>query len=428
MEIEEIYKAFNESEGVSTDTRTIKKNQMFFALKGENFDGNKHIADALEKGAAYAISDNPHIAKGNEQIILVDSVLHTLQELANFHRNTVDAAIIGITGTNGKTTTKELLYTSLSEKFNVLKTLGNLNNHIGVPLSLLRIKEETEFAIIEMGANKQGDIKELCHIAEPDFGIITNIGRAHLEGFGSVEGIAKTKGELYDFLYETNGIAFINAKDSVLMQRAPTGLEMVLYNRHEYDFANNKIGLLKIKKSSIKADQWIETKLFGNYNLQNLIVSIDVAGYFGVEQEKIHKAIERYTPNLMRSQITEINGANFYIDAYNANPSSMVLGISNFVSLEGSKIMILGDMKELGPEERKFHEEILASIPKDFDGEIYLIGEIFASIPSTYITHYNSVSEFLESFDLESFKGQKIFLKGSRSIKLESIVSAFEEL
>jgi len=428
MDIDKLHKAFSQSKGVCTDTRSLKEEQMFFALKGDNFDGNKYVKKALEQGAMYAVSDDKSVASTEQNIFYVNSVLETLQELANFHRNQLDSIIIAITGTNGKTTTKELLYATLSQKYKVQKTTGNLNNHIGVPLTLLSIKDDSEFAIVEMGANKRGDIKELSDIAEPDFGIITNIGKAHLEGFGSVETIVKTKGELYDFLSKNGGLAFVNAKDSKLIKRLPVGLEVILYNKTNYSTAKSEAGLLKIEMGNSDKQEWITTQLFGDFNLANVVVGLEVAEYFDVPLEKRKKAIEDYTPDLMRSQVSKVDDTVFYIDAYNANPSSMALGIANFMELEGNKTMILGDMKELGDEELSYHDAILADVPNDYDGELILIGEIFNTTKGkTDAQKFKTTAEFIEAYDLSKLKNRLVFLKGSRSIGLERIVSAFKE-
>lgn len=428
MDIEELYKRFRECSGISTDTRKIVSGQMFFALKGDNFDGNTYIEKAFDLGAKYAVSDDASKGEGRTNLILVDSVLEILQALANHHRNQLDAAIIAITGTNGKTTTKELLYATLSQKYKVQKTKGNLNNHIGVPLTLLGLREDTEFAIVEMGANKRGDIKELCEIAEPDFGIITNIGQAHLEGFGSVEGIAQTKGELYHHLHENNGIAFVNAKDNILLDIAPAGLEMVLYNTNAYGAKNDAEGLLNFARPTIAKIKWIPTHLFGAYNLQNIIVGLELADYFEVDPDQATTAVSEYSPNLMRSQITKINDTAFYLDAYNANPSSMALGIAAFTQLEGDKIMILGDMKELGPDALLYHNSIIKKIPKDFNGELILIGEIFGNTKSESAKQFASVQDYINNYDLNNLRANKVFLKGSRSVGLERILTAFQEL
>jgi len=429
MEIESLYKIFLESKGVSTDSRTLREGQLFFALKGENFDGNTYIKKALELGATYAVSDDTEIASKDKQILLVPSVLHALQDLATLHRNKLATTLIAITGTNGKTTTKELLYETLTSKYRVQKTQGNLNNHIGVPLTLLQLKEETEFGIIEMGANKRYDIQELCNIAEPDFGIITNIGQAHLEGFENLDGIKATKGEMYDYLFEQNGIAFVNAKDPVLIDMLPAGIETILYNTLEYSANKGSEGLLQIAFQDQAGKHQTDTQLFGEYNLQNIIAAIDIARYFGVELESTLKSISTYQPSLLRSQVSKIKNASFYIDAYNANPSSMRAGIENFTALEGVKTMILGDMKELGKRELDFHKSILDEIPTDFEGELILIGPLFKQIESPMLADkYDTVEQFLSLYDLQRFQGKKVFLKASRSIGLERVASSFEQL
>ena len=358
MSIQDLHELFMKSSGVITDSRKIKNNCIFFSLQGSNFNGNKFAKSAIENGAMYAVIDEEKYFENKENYILVDNSLATLQQLANFHRKKVKTKIIGITGSNGKTTTKELINSVLKTHFKTYCTKGNLNNHIGVPLSLLEISDNTEFAVIEMGANHIGEIELLSKIAEPNYGYITNFGKAHLEGFGSEEGVIKGKSELYEFLTESFGFVFYNSDDEK--------------QKHILSNYNKKFGfgkeagdlnyLVKAENPNIVVEvnnNTFKSTLFGNYNIPNVISAISIGIFLGVPIEKVKNGISDYISSNNRSQILKINSNNVILDAYNANPSSMLLAIKAFQNAElENKVLILGDMFELGRDENKFHQEI----------------------------------------------------------------------
>ena len=336
MTISDLYELYLHNPKVTTDSRNCPFGSIFFALKGENFDGNQYASKALDSGCAYAVIDNPDYITG-DRTILVDNVLKTLQQLAHRHRKALGTPVIGITGSNGKTTTKELLAAVLSTKYNLLYTEGNLNNHIGVPLTLLRLNHQHEMAIIEMGASHPGDIKELAEIAAPNYGIITNVGQAHLEGFGSFEGVIKTKGELYDYIRQTKGKIFIK-KENEYLQPIAKGIEQISYGTDESSFASGKVAscspfLIFDWKQQGKIHT-VETHLIGSYNLDNVLVAVAIGRYFKIPAERISRAIASYEPNNNRSQFKETEHNKLIIDAYNANPSSMKAAIDNFAAMQ----------------------------------------------------------------------------------------------
>jgi len=421
MDIEKIYDCFLNSEGISTDSRTISSGQMFFALSGENFNGNKFALSAHEKGAKFLVVDEQVEIEGAE-VILVKDTLQCLQDLAKHHRKVLATPIIAITGSNGKTTTKELCHAVLSTQYNCHYTKGNLNNHIGVPLTLLDLNNKHELAIIEMGANHVNEIYPLCEIANPDYGLITNIGKAHLEGFGSLEGVKKGKGELFDFLKEKEGIIFYNGEDKTLkelvdnydqaMQYFPTGLTS--FNEEE--------NLL----SFIWDEQKVFTNLTGDYNLFNVAVAIFIGTYFKVSQENIAAAISEYTPTNNRSQIYNDEGVEYFLDAYNANPTSMHLSIDNFLSIEGeSKILILGDMLELGEYSENEHQAIVDKISSLKIDRAFFVGQEFkkSNIDKSGAECFLNVLELKQHLNENPIaKGSKVLLKGSRGIGLEKLL------
>lgn len=421
MTIEKLHKLFLKYPQVCTDTRNIQPNCLFFAFKGPNFNGNKFAAEAIRKGAAYAIVDEEKYVAG-KAFVLVDNVLQSLQELANFHRNYCTAKIIGLTGSNGKTTTKELIYTVLSKKYNTIATKGNLNNHIGVPLSLLTIKTDTEFAIIEMGANHIKEIEFLCNMAQPDYGYITNFGKAHLEGFGGIEGVIKGKRELYDHLIANKKFIFLNADDPIQVKKLKT-----YPNKFGYSNLDNKyykINLLGahpfVKLETEKAI--IGTQLIGSYNFTNCAAAVLIGKYFNVPMEDIKNAIEAYVPQNNRSQIIDKKEYHIVLDAYNANPNSMEAALEHFNNLPGnSKVVFLGDMFELGKNAREEHQNIvdLAS-GMNFD-KVYLIGQNFYKTHSNFtkFATFEDLSDFLKSNKLK--KGN-LLIKGSRGMALERIL------
>lgn len=428
MDLESLYNCFLRSGGVTTDTRCCDAGMMFFALRGENFDGNSYALKALELGCAYVVVDNPvFVVEGDERVILVKDSLKTLQDLARHHRRQLGLPIIGITGTNGKTTTKELVAAVLSKKYHISYTQGNLNNHIGVPLTLLNLTKEHEMAVVEMGANHPGDIKELVEIAEPDYGLITNVGLAHLQGFGSLEGVIRTKGEMYDFLRTTECRTIFLNIDNAHLKGIAEGLEAVTYGQGEDaalcgEFvACDPYLRFRWRKNG---GEWHEvvTQLIGSYNLDNALCAAAVGCYFGVEQEDISAALAEYVPRNNRSQLTKTEHNMLVVDAYNANPTSMRAALDNFVRMEvPRKMAILGDMKELGEVTAVAHQEVVDKLGDCGFDEVWLVGEAFAQtnhVQRTFID-VEAVKEVLKESIPE---GYYILVKGSNSMKLASLV------
>ena len=423
MSIKDLHELFMKSSGVVTDSRKIKNNCIFFSLKGENFNGNEFANSAVEKGAMLAVVDEKKFSQNKENYILVENCLETLQNLANFHRKKLNTKIIGITGSNGKTTTKELINSVLKTHFITYCTKGNLNNHIGVPLSLLEISKNTEVAIIEMGANHIGEIKLLSEIVEPDYGYITNFGKAHLEGFGSEEGVIKGKTELYKFLFNKKGFIFYNSDD-----------EKQKYLLSDY---KNKFGF-GIKSSdlnyTIKSENptiilevnnnIIESTLFGNYNIQNIISAVTVGMYLEIPIEKICNGISNYISSNNRSQIVEINSNKIILDAYNANPSSMLLAIKSFEKSKlQNKVLILGDMFELGQYENKFHQGIIDYCENLNINRVFLVGKIFSkTIHSRKFLSSANYIELSKRKEFKEIKNSNLLIKGSRGIQLEKLL------
>lgn len=426
MEIFELYSIYNQCNGVSTDTRNITENSLFFALKGDNFNANDFALKALENGAAFAVVDDKNLKKlENNKLILVDDVLKTLQDLAAFHRFHIGLPVIALTGSNGKTTSKELLYAVLSTKYNTVATSGNLNNHIGVPLTLLRMTEDTDLAIIEMGANHQKEIELLCSIAQPDFGFITNFGRAHLEGFGGIEGVIKGKSEMYDYLQSNNKTVFVNFDDITQTDKTSN------CTRFGFSIENNSLANIQITNSNAQPMATIELKdievksnLTGLYNIQNIAFAISIGLYFNISLEDIKDAIENYTPKNNRSQWTKINNKNILLDAYNANPSSMQVAIENFNQLENpSKLMILGDMFELGDESDKEHlqtinQVIQSNIPTMFIGEHFFQ----VQVKNDFVHYFKNIQDFFDQLKETPVKEDLLLIKGSRGMALERIL------
>jgi UDP-N-acetylmuramoyl-tripeptide--D-alanyl-D-alanine ligase len=425
METSELYELFLHHPQITTDSRNCPTGSLFFALKGANFDGNQFAEKALSIGADYAIIDNPKFKMG-ERTIVVKDVLKALQCLAARHRKMLGLPVIGITGTNGKTTTKELLAAVLSSKFNLLYTQGNLNNQIGVPLTLLRLTHEHELAVIEMGASHPGDIQELVEIAQPNYGIITNVGHAHLEGFGSFENVVKTKGELYDYIRRTKGTIFINKKDSIL-QSIAQGIEQITYGTSEDTFAS---GHLMDSNSPFLIFDWkqqgkvhtVETQLIGNYNLDNVLAAVAVGRFYKIPAERISRAISSYEPSNNRSQLKQTNYNSLIIDAYNANPDSMKAALSNFSDMQvNPKAVILGDMKELGSETINLHQEICDEIKNAKFDKIFLCGENFTQAGKAFST-FPTTEALITVLKQHPLKGYHILIKGSRSMALEKII------
>ncbi len=423
------FQLFYETTGVCTDTRKIEKDCLFVCLKGANFNGNDFAEKALEAGAKYVIADEQLFA-ANEKIKLVDNALEYLQKLANHHRRKFNIPVLGITGSNGKTTTKELVTTVLSKKFNVLYTLGNLNNHIGVPLTLLKLTEAHEMAVIEMGANKFNDIQELCGIAEPTHGIITNIGRAHLEGFLNFEGVLKTKLELYDSISASKGIVFFNADDDLLSSHLPQNISKISYSSIiDADVSGELINLNPYVKMRWKTDTFqseeIQTQMIGKYNFYNFLAAICIGTYFGVEAEKISEAIASYAPSNNRSQIEKTGRNTLIMDAYNANPTSMTSALESFAFIEHEeKLAILGDMFELGTESAEEHQKIMNLI-RFLKVPAICIGERFQQAnPGTdpLVQSFLNKEEARNYLAINPMSNKLILLKGSRGIGLETLV------
>lgn len=423
MSIIDLYELFIHHPKITTDSRNCPKGSIFFALKGEKFDGNLYAEKALSAGCAYAVIDNPEQYKG-ERTILVKDVLKTLQQLAYHHRKMLGLPIIGITGSNGKTTTKELLAAVLSTKYNLLYTEGNLNNHIGVPLTLLRLTHEHEMAVIEMGASHPGDIKELVNIALPNYGIITNVGHAHLEGFGSFEGVIKTKGELYDYIRHTKGKIFIQ-KENEYLNPIAKGIELITYGKGEDAFASGHV----ISCDPFLVFDWkqqgkvhtVETHLIGSYNIDNVLAAVAVGRYFKIPAERISRAIAAYEPTNNRSQFKKTKENELIIDAYNANPSSMKAALENFIAMsEQPKAVILGDMRELGPTSDELHTEIIEQIRKGQFDKVYLCGEHFLKVGMEF-TPYTTTEALIEELRQHPLRGYHILIKGSHSMALEKV-------
>ncbi len=418
-----IIELFYETLGVCTDTRKIKKDCLFLCLKGDNFNGNEFAEQALKDGAKYVIVDELKF-KTNDNIYLVDDVLKYLQKLANYHRKKFNIPVIGITGSNGKTSTKELIKVVLEKKFNVIATEGNLNNHIGVPLTLLKITKNHEIAIIEMGANKFKDIEELCNIAEPNYGIITNIGKAHLEGFINFEGVLKTKKELYDSILKNHGTLIINGDDEILINNAPKVKNIKYGTSDKSDVKGELLNLSPFVEMKWKSDNYsselISTKMIGKYNFYNFLAAITFGKTFDIEPEKINQAISEYTPDNKRSQVQKTKNNTLILDCYNANPSSMTSALESFSQIEHpNKIAIIGDMLELGIDSIKEHKKIL-DLTKKLNLNKITVGPIFESI-NTDELKFSNTFETTEYFKTSSIKDHLILLKGSRGIGLEKL-------
>jgi len=424
--IKHIHSLFIKHNKASTDTRNIIPNSIFFALKGENFNANVFAEEALKKGAIYAIVDEKKY-QTNKNIILVKDVLHTLQQLASFHRKYLKLPVIALTGSNGKTTTKELINTVLSKKYNTVATKGNLNNHIGVPLTLLSMTKETEIGIVEMGANHPKEIEFLCNIAKPDFGYITNFGKAHLEGFGNLEGVIKAKTELYQYLKINNKIVFVNANDNTQIEKS-INMQLISFGTEKSKYS---IKLLSANPFvTMKFDNIIiESNMLGIYNYNNIAAAIAIGKHFNVNNNQIKQALEIYHPTNNRSQIINLEDKKIILDAYNANPSSMKSALENFIQLtDENKIVILGDMFELGSYAEIEHQKITDLVNNNNLKHIYLLGENFLKTITnnkniTILKNYNS---FKEHFDIVKFKNSTILIKASRGMALERIVNLFK--
>jgi UDP-N-acetylmuramoyl-tripeptide--D-alanyl-D-alanine ligase len=431
MTIEQLYGIYLKYPSVQTDTRKLKEGDIYFALKGPNFNGNSFARQALENGASYVIIDEREYAV-NDKMIVVDDSLHTLQELAKYHRLQFDVTpdgsqvpFIAITGSNGKTTTKELIHAVLSTTYKTYTTQGNLNNHIGIPLTLLSIKDDAEMAVIEMGANHQKEIESYCKYVLPTHGLITNCGKAHLEGFGGIEGVQKAKGELFDFLRENKGTAFL-MNDYDYLQRMSKGISTIItYGTQEADLVAKLsqtepfLSLFIEKGADIDL---LQTHLVGDYNLPNVLAAITIGKFFRVKEENIKMAIETYQPSNSRSQLIEKNGNKIILDAYNANPSSMKVAIENFARMNtNNKVLLLGGMAELGESSLQEHEYLIELIKQYQWKDVVLVGGDFLKTKNNFKKFINS-TEARRWFNQQEFKDTYMLIKGSRSMQMEKVI------
>ena len=424
MNIERLYELYLQYPSVQTDTRKLKPGDIFFALKGPNFNANEFAGQALQKGAAYAVVDEVEFV-ANEQIILVNDVLDTLQQLAKHHRKQFTIPFIAITGSNGKTTTKELIHTVLATTYKTYTTQGNLNNHIGVPLTILGIKKDAQMAVIEMGANHQKEIESYCQYTLPTHGIITNCGKAHLEGFGSIEGVRKAKGELYDFLRRNNGTVFV-MWDYDYLQEMSKGIPTIIsYGTKHANVVGRALpgsAMLQVeilKGAAIK----IESQLIGDYNLPNILAAVTVAKHFEINDNTIKKAIDDYQPSNSRSQLIDKDSNKIILDAYNANPSSMKAAIENFATIDSNnKVLMLGAMAELGADSVPEHENIINLIKAYPWKEVVLVGGDFLKADHPFIQFENAL-QAAEWYNKQQFEKAWILIKGSRSMQMEKILS-----
>lgn len=421
MDINDLYRLYLENPSIVTDTRKIKKRDIFFALKGPNFNGNHYAKNALDAGASYCIVDEKPAIE-SEQLIVVENSLKALQQLAIKHRGRFNIPFLAITGSNGKTTTKELVHAVLSSKYKTYTTEGNLNNHIGIPLTILRIKADAEIAVIEMGANHPGEIGKYCSYTNPSHGLITNCGKSHIEGFGSEEGVRRAKGELFDYLRKSNGTAFV-FKDEDCLQEMSSGISKVItYGSKDADHTGiikaNEIYLDVVMNNNLE----IKTKLVGGYNLPNILAAVCVGRTFNVDDEQIKKALENYSPSNSRSQLIEKNTNKIILDAYNANPSSMKAAIENFAGMQGEKkVLVLGGMMELGKDSINEHREIVRLISEHDWYKIALVGKDFINLPPN-ILHFDNSTEVASWFRSQDLHNTHILIKGSRGMQMEKVL------
>jgi UDP-N-acetylmuramoyl-tripeptide--D-alanyl-D-alanine ligase len=426
ISIESLYQLYQQHPSVTTDTRRINYGDIFFALKGDNFNGNLFARQAIAAGASYAVVDDAAIANG-EQLLYTNDVLSTLQQLAKYHRQQLNIPFIAITGSNGKTTTKELIHAVLSSKYKTYTTEGNLNNHIGIPLTILRVNKDAEIAVIEMGANHQKEIGGYCKYTMPTHGLITNCGKAHLEGFGGIEGVRKGKGELFTFLRENNGVVFA-CDDFDYFHSMTTGIK----NLHWYGTVNGEV-----KGSVLRSEPFLEatitggfedpfkiqTSFVGSYNIYNLLAAATAGRFFGIDSQNIKKAIEAYQPNNSRSQLIKKDGNDIILDAYNANPTSMQAAVENFAALQAeNKILFLGGMMELGTESLAEHQQIITLLKQYHWKEVVLVGGDFARVGHPF-KYFSTAAEAAAWWKHQKLTGNYLLVKGSRSVKMEQIVS-----
>lgn len=428
ISIESLYKLFESSTGISTDTRKIEKGNIFFALKGDNFNGNKFSKQALELGASICIVDE-EIGNINDSCYMVENVLSSLQSLATYYRNKINIPVIAIAGSNGKTTTKELVGATLSTQYKTFATKGNLNNHIGVPLTLLSLKNDTQIAVIELGANHLNETALLCEIANPYYGVVTNNGKDHLEGYGSIEGVRKGNAELYDYMKKNKGIAFVSNLQKDLLEETK-GMNRVLYGNESGDIVGKIISntpFLKIEFEIEDKKYEVRTTLVGEYNFENIMCAIAIANYFKIDTDNIIAALEQYQPSNNRSQWIVKDGNNFIVDCYNANPSSMELAIENFSRTKSkNKIAVLGDMFELGKYSQEEHILMLKLLEEKKFDKIFLVGKEFIKANQTiHITEdlFADINELKDWFQKQKISDYTILLKGSRGMYLEKLLS-----
>jgi UDP-N-acetylmuramoyl-tripeptide--D-alanyl-D-alanine ligase len=418
-----IYQHFQKAYKITTDSRKVEQDAVFFALKGENFDANDFALQVAEAGvASLVVADRKELPQ-HERILIVDDSLKTLQNLAAYHRQQSRATVLSITGTNGKTTTKELVSAVLAKKYRIIHTQGNLNNHIGVPLTLLTIKPETEIAVVEMGASHPGEIDFLCKIADPDYGLITNVGKAHLEGFGSFEGVIKTKTELYRHIKSQGKAVFVNQGNPLLWEQSE-GQNRISYGRHCAADAPVAPGQCNPFLSVIWRKHLIQTHLVGSYNFENVAAAIGVGQYFGVDEDAIIEALEQYTPTNSRSQVIETTKNHIIMDAYNANPTSMRAALINFASICGDEhLLILGDMRELGTASEEEHRNILGLMKELGFKEALLVGSNFCAYNKNpdWLT-FENVKELCQHLENKPISGKTILIKGSHSVQLEKVL------
>ena len=424
MEIQDLYAIFLQHSSIQTDTRKLQPGDLFFALKGPNFNGNKFARQALDAGAAYVVIDED-AEFTDDRLISMQDVLITLQELASYHRRQFTIPFIAITGSNGKTTTKELIHEVLSTTYKTYTTKGNLNNHIGIPLTILAIQKDAEIAVIEMGANHQKEIEGYCNYTLPTHGIITNCGKAHLEGFGGIDGVKKGKGELYAYLRDHDGTAFIMS-DYPYLQEMSKGIHIIktygTQNAEITGLLNHSSELLEVKITHGANINNIKTHLVGAYNLPNVLAAVALGKYFSVEDEKIKMALENYLPSNSRSQLIEKDGNKIILDAYNANPSSMKAAIENFAKMEGqNKILLLGGMMEMGNESIAEHKALIDLISLYTWQEVVLVGGDFNKTAHPY-RYFNNSTEAKEWLQLQDLKNAQLLIKGSRSMQMEKVV------
>jgi len=432
MTIAELYHLFLKVRKVSTDTRSGVEGSLFFALKGASFDGNVFVEQAFAQGAVCCVIDNPdyYIA---EKTILVDDVLKTLQQLATFHREQLDIPVLAITGTNGKTTTKELVNAVLSTTYKTTCTKGNLNNHIGVPLTLLSMSEEDEIAIIEMGANHPQEIDFLCHIAKPNFGLITNIGKAHLEGFGGFEGVVKTKNELYQYIRLCNGMLFVHRDDSLLMDLSENIQKITYGTSPDSECSGRIVGMKPFLSLAVELNGKefeVDSKLIGAYNAPNMLAAACIGNYFHVPAEKVVSALESYQPDNMRSQMETIGDNTIILDAYNANPTSMNAALDNFFTLDfPRKTVILGNMLELGTWSEEEHRKIINKLKNSDIDNVFLVGEHFKQLEeeSSGFRYFGDVDALIRFLECNEIFNTLILVKGSRSVRLEKILDTLKK-